>query len=661
MNLLFTKMLQARGSEYLTLDQQGLIISASAGAARFGDPPEQVVVGEDITRGFPELLGLEDVLIAICVGDLPDFSLTAIARVSANQVALYFDIYLFADPEIQRPVDQLICLLEDVTERRALEQSLVQNSNETNLLVNQLRISKNYIDQILASMADVLIVTNPLGQIKTVNQAAIDLFGYSEAELINQSIFLLVKDAQITMGKPSKCQTKNNKILVISFSCSTLETMPDIEPNLIYVGRNITELQRQQQRQELQYAIAEILTTTNALNQAIPKVLAAICTNLEWDFGALWMPEVTIDEQVEIKLIQTWGKENLTAQAHRAQSSTKSSEIEFSYSQRIVEEVWASGCPDWVIDIENDPRFFFKSFVDQSHLRSAFSVPIIGSAVNDDLIRETYELEVDDEFIYSKQVTLGVMIFFSYKIHPLDADQLKIMGAIGYQIGQYINRKQAELALHNQQEKTNKLLLNILPESIAIRLKEDETTIAETFDDVTVLFADLVGFTQLSAEISATALVELLNQVFSEFDRLAEFYKLEKIKTIGDCYMVVGGLPQRREDHALAIADIALDMLEVINRFNARNPHRSLSLRIGINTGTVIAGVIGLRKFIYDLWGDTVNTASRMEAHGLPDKIQVTEATYAQLYEHYHLSKRGTIAIKGKGEMVTYFLEAKKV
>jgi adenylate cyclase len=656
MNLLFTKMLQARGSEYLTLNQQGLIVTTSPGAARFGDPPEQVVVGEDITGGFPELLGLEDVLTAICAGDLPDFSLTAIARISADQVALYFDIYLFADPEASYPVNQLICLLEDVTERRALEQSLVQNSNETNLLVNQLRISKNYIDQIIASMADVLIVTNPLGQIKTVNQAAIDLFGYSEAELINQSIFLLVKDAQITMGKPSKCQTKNNKMLVISFSCSTLETMPEVEPNLIYVGRNITELQRQQQRQELQYAIAEILTTTNALNQAIPKVLTAICSNLEWDFGALWMPETTINEQVEIKLAYTWAKENSVYQDNQTQSS----EIGLSYSQRIVEEVWASGCPDWVIDIENDPRFFFKSFVDQSHLRSAFSIPIIGSAVDDDLIRETYELEVDDEFIYSKQVTLGVMIFFSYKIHPLDVDQLKIMGAIGYQIGQYINRKQAEAALHNQQEKTNKLLLNILPESIAARLKEDETTIAETFDDVTVLFADLVGFTQLSAEISATELVELLNRVFSEFDRLTEFYKLEKIKTIGDCYMVVGGLPQRREDHALAIADIALDMLEVINRFNARHPRRPLSLRIGINTGTVIAGVIGLRKFIYDLWGDTVNTASRMEAHGLPNKIQVTEATYAHLYEHYHLSQRGTVAIKGKGEMVTYFLEAKK-
>ncbi|NJL89629.1 MAG: PAS domain S-box protein [Coleofasciculaceae cyanobacterium SM2_1_6] len=655
MNLLFTKMLQARGSEYLTLNQQGQIISVSPGAARFGDIPEQVVVGEDITRGFPELLGLEDVLIAICAGDLPDFSLTAIARISADQVALYFDIYLFADPEVKQPVDQLICLLEDVTERRALEQSLVQNSNETNLLVNQLRISKNYIDQILASMADVLIVTNPLGQIKTVNQAAIDLFGYTEAELINQSIFLLVKDAQIIKGKPSKCQTKTNKMLVISFSCSTLETMSEVEPNLIYVGRNITELQRQQQRQELQYAIAEILTTTNTLNQAIPKVLAAICHNLEWDLGALWMPEVTTDEQLEIKLVNTWCKEN-SAQDHQTQCS----EIGISYSQRLVEEVWVSGCPDWVIDIENDPRFFFKSFVDQSHLQSAFSIPIIGSAVDDDLIRETYELEVDDEFIYSKQVTLGVMVFFSYKIHPLDVDQLKIMGAIGYQIGQYINRKQAELALHNQQEKTNKLLLNILPVSIAARLKEDETTIAETFDDVTILFADLVGFTQLSAEISATALVELLNQVFSEFDRLTEFYKLEKIKTIGDCYMVVGGLPQRREDHALAIANIALDMLGVINNFNARHPHRPLSLRIGINTGTVIAGVIGLRKFIYDLWGDTVNTASRMESQGLPDKIQVTEATYAHLHEHYHLSKRGTVAIKGKGEMVTYFLEAKK-
>jgi PAS domain S-box len=214
-------------------------------------------------------------------------------------------------------------------------------------------------------------------------------------------------------------------------------------------------------------------------------------------------------------------------------------------------------------------------------------------------------------------------------------------------------------ALRVQQEQSERLLLNILPEEIANRLKRGDSTIADTFADVTVLFADIVGFTQLSARVSPTQLVSLLNEIFSTFDQLAEKHGLEKIKTIGDAYMVVGGLPIPCLDHAERIAKMALDMQEAISDFS--NTHsQDFSIRIGINTGPVVAGVIGIKKFIYDLWGDTVNTASRMESHGLPGCIQVTSTTYHQLQEKYIFESRPAIDVKGKGLMNTYLLQCRK-
>jgi PAS domain S-box-containing protein len=216
-------------------------------------------------------------------------------------------------------------------------------------------------------------------------------------------------------------------------------------------------------------------------------------------------------------------------------------------------------------------------------------------------------------------------------------------------------RKQAEEALRIEREKAEDLLLNILPKPIADRLKQNPQHIADSFADVTVLFADLVNFTVLSEQVTPIELVELLNRIFSTFDVLAEKHGLEKIKTIGDSYMVVGGLPIAKPDHAEAIAQIALDMLSEIAQFNAEH-NQAFNIRIGINSGPVVAGVIGIKKFIYDLWGDTVNTAARMESHGVPGCIQVTEATYTRLQHQYLFEKRGLIPVKGKGEMMTYFL-----
>lgn len=224
-------------------------------------------------------------------------------------------------------------------------------------------------------------------------------------------------------------------------------------------------------------------------------------------------------------------------------------------------------------------------------------------------------------------------------------------------------RRQMEIAYQQlavEQEQSERLLLNILPKSIAHRLKQSTETLAEHFSEASVLFADIVGFTKLSTQIPPTEMVELLNRIFSVFDQLAEKHGLEKIKTIGDAYMVVAGLPIPRPDCSEAIADMALDMQQALNKINAEM-RQDFSIRIGINTGPVVAGVIGLKKFIYDLWGDTVNIASRMESHGIPGCIQVTEEVYEKLKDKYIFEERGLIQVKGRGEMMAYLLICKRV
>lgn len=216
--------------------------------------------------------------------------------------------------------------------------------------------------------------------------------------------------------------------------------------------------------------------------------------------------------------------------------------------------------------------------------------------------------------------------------------------------------------LSQEKEKSENLLLNILPQPIAEQLKNGERSIASAMEEVTILFADIVGFTPISAKVPPIQLVNLLNHIFSSFDELAEKYGLEKIKTIGDAYMVVGGLPLPKADHAEAIANMALDMQVVMKQFQSQTilsdlPEREkLQIRIGINTGSVVAGVIGIRKFIYDLWGDAVNIASRMESSGKPGYIQVTETTYELLKDQYQFKPRGMVPVKGRGTMKTYWL-----
>ena len=238
--------------------------------------------------------------------------------------------------------------------------------------------------------------------------------------------------------------------------------------------------------------------------------------------------------------------------------------------------------------------------------------------------------------------TAAILILFALNIAGIGS---LTFGALSY------FRMQRDAAERRSEE----LLLNVLPEPIAARLKRGQEPIADHYDDISVLFADLAGFTVRSAHETPAATVAVLNEVFSVFDDLVRRYGLEKIRTIGDSYMVAAGAPVARPDHLSAICEMALDLQRAVERLN-RDKDWDLSFRVGINCGPAVAGIVGRQKFHYDVWGDTVNLASRMESHGLPDRIQVTEAVYERLKSEFVFERRGFIEVKGKGSMLTYLL-----
>ena len=234
-----------------------------------------------------------------------------------------------------------------------------------------------------------------------------------------------------------------------------------------------------------------------------------------------------------------------------------------------------------------------------------------------------------------------------------------VLGASGvafFALHYFVGQKDHALELlHIEQDKSERLLLNVLPKEIAQMLKEDDQIIATRFPAITVLFADVVGFTPLSQDLSPEELVGILNEVFSYFDSLVDRYGLEKIRTIGDSYMVASGVPVPRDDHAHALALMALDMVGYVSP-SGDLATRPLVFRLGISSGPAVAGVIGRAKFQYDVWGDTVNTASRMESHGVPGRIQLSSSTYALVKDDFVCEPRGVVDVKGKGPMETWFL-----
>jgi adenylate cyclase len=267
-------------------------------------------------------------------------------------------------------------------------------------------------------------------------------------------------------------------------------------------------------------------------------------------------------------------------------------------------------------------------------------------------------------FIYAAGIVIAAILEpFAQSVAPelalgtrmqIAASNMIMMGMLATAAGLYLLRR-----VEYFRQRADRLLLNILPAPIAARLKESPATIADGYSNVTVLFADIVGSTPLFTELEPAEAVQWLNEVFTTFDQLAENYGLEKIRTIGDSYMVASGVPIPRADHAAAMALFALDLVHQLEEMPARRGKR-LSFRVGMNSGPLVAGVIGRSKFQYDLWGDTVNVASRMESHGEAGKVQVTRATYELLKDDFECVCRGVVPIKGKGDMETWFVVGRK-
>lgn len=776
MSPLLNKLLSVLGSrrkEYLTIDQDFNILEASLGVKQFAESPEEFVQGKDVRLCFPELLGLEDILIDIFQGNQANFELQGIARSSAQGTPLYIDLFIVKVQDEDSLCEHLIIFLEEVTQRMVLEQKLVQGANEKSLLLSALATSKAYIEKIITSMADALIVTTPLGIVKTVNKATQNLLGYSEDELIGQSISILTKEYKVLLAACQPpllfygglnnvevvCQTKTGEKLAIAFSCSAIQTDVEDLQNFIYIGRDITDRQRSQQRLAVQYATTRIMSESVTIDEAIPKILQAISENLGWDFGEFWIPESQQKDTADIMLrcVETWVRPSIDLTEFIA--TTRQTLL--APGVGLAGHIWASTSGYWIADVGEDNQFIRAEAASLVGLHTAFGFPIksddevlgvmtfltqdqqprdeylvqimvgIGSQIaqfikrkqaekalaeSEERYRDLFEnasdliqsCAVDGRFIYVNRAwreSLGYSVdqvrmmnifdiihsdnkasFLETCSHLMTGEKFEqIKAAFVSNTGQKVSvegninckfvdqkpvairaifrditkRLEAEEALRQQQAQTERLLLNILPYPIANRLKQEESTIAEDFAEVSVMFADIVGFTQLASSLNPIELVNLLNNIFSAFDLLCEQHDLEKIKTIGDAYMVVGGLPTRRDDHAEAIAEMALDMQAAIAQFRDQTG-KEFNIRIGINTGPVVAGVIGLKKFSYDLWGDTVNIASRMESHGIPGQIQVTGATYERLQDKYLFQERGVILVKGKGEMKTYFLIGRK-
>lgn len=268
-------------------------------------------------------------------------------------------------------------------------------------------------------------------------------------------------------------------------------------------------------------------------------------------------------------------------------------------------------------------------------------------------IADGYEYEfVADDFKFGHH--------FQVHLEPIER-QRQYMGAAdsfaAVSITDITERRNLEFALKDEHDKSERILRNILPRPIADRLKGTENVIADEVESATVLFADIVGFTNFASLVSAQRVVEVLNDLFSRFDAITDLHAVEKIKTIGDGYMAASGVPIANEKHAEAVVQVGLDMLKIVQDFNQKN-NLSLGVRIGIHSGAVIAGVIGQRKYAYDLWSDTVNIANRLESTGRSDHIQISQATADQLPDCFELEKRDPVEIKGRGQMQTYFVKS---
>ena len=442
MNSISQNLLLPSHIEYLILDRDLFVVETSLGVQRFLEHPHDVAPGADIRVGFPELIGVEEFLTDVLEGHQRSFDLKSVARNSDNVFPLYIDIYIQQKPD--KIENQLIVFIEDITEKKILEQALVHHSNEASLLLSAIAAAKKYIDKIIISIADALLVTTN-GQIKTVNKSARDLFGYSEEELIGQPISRIITDdsflSQVSQQNPVfyqglnnvevVCQRKTGERVFVAFSCSAIQTDIEDLQDFIYVGRDITLAKRAEKPLAAQHAMTRVLAESSTLSVAIPKILQATCDSLGWAIGEFW----SLERQAGIlRCVEIWHLPWIMETRDLAslqEFEERTRQVTFSLGVGMPGRVWASGEPTWIPDVVEDASFCRSEIAAKMGLHGAFSFPI----------------QAGDEF-------LGVINFFSREKQQLDASLLEMMVAIGNQIGQFIKRKQAEEELQRQHLRT---------------------------------------------------------------------------------------------------------------------------------------------------------------------------------------------------------------
>ncbi|MEG3842560.1 adenylate/guanylate cyclase domain-containing protein [Microcoleus sp. herbarium14] len=470
MKTLLKKLLVPHHLEYLALDKDFLIQETSLKVERFADCPEEVAAGSDVRIPFPELVGSEEILIDIFEGRLPNFELKAITRVLENGSRLYFDMYIveFSNDENYH---RLILFFEDVTDRMGLEQTLVQATNEMNILLSTLAATNNYVEKIITSMAEVLLVTTASGKIKKVNQAAQDLFGYSESELVGQQIDVLAAVGEswqtVSQEQPQLsptnteviCTAKTGEKLTVSFSCTAIPS--EIQgisissaavQDFVYIGRDVTDRQRARKRKIAQYVTSRILSASETIKKALTAILPVICDSLGWDTAELWMLEAgekllsgskritAISDPNSIRCVASWTKRSVSIPKFAGFAE----QMTCAFGEGLPGLVWASGSPQWIADITESDSFMRREIAAQEEMHGAFGFPILGD----------YEQE------NSARSVLGVMTFFSREVQCFDEELLQTMATIGSQLGQFIKRKQAESALRESEEQLRDLFEN---------------------------------------------------------------------------------------------------------------------------------------------------------------------------------------------------------